>query len=278
MTSTSIEPFDIVIHHHPCYDGFTAAWAARLHSPNAQFVGAQHGDTPPDVQGKRVLIVDFSYKRPVLEAMIREASFVMILDHHKTAAEDLEGLGSDMPDRVSVIFDLERSGAGITWDTLVEGFRPSLVDFVEDRDLWRFQYPETRAFQAGLSSLAMSFEDFTWAAENPGEILKAGKPVLQVSRRIAESIAERAARKTIGKIPMLAVNVTPEYVSEVAEILYTRHPDLPVLGWHWDGTKGNYYCSLRSHADGPDVSKIAQQFGGGGHLHAAGFRLSSCPV
>jgi hypothetical protein len=32
--------------------------------------------------------------------------------------------------------------------------------------------------------------------------------------------------------------------------------------------------SLRSSANGLDVSEIARSFGGGGHRHAAGFRLS----
>lgn len=31
--------------------------------------------------------------------------------------------------------------------------------------------------------------------------------------------------------------------------------------------------SLRSREGGVDVSEIAKQFGGGGHKHAAGFRL-----
>jgi nanoRNase/pAp phosphatase (c-di-AMP/oligoRNAs hydrolase) len=49
---------------------------------------------------------------------------------------------------------------------------------------------------------------------------------------------------------------------------------MPVLAWSWDGKRCNFYCSLRSRDDGPDVSEIAKRFGGGGHEHAAGFRCS----
>ena len=37
-----------------------------------------------------MFLVDFSYPRPVLEAMVAVADSVTILDHHVTAAEDLD--------------------------------------------------------------------------------------------------------------------------------------------------------------------------------------------
>lgn len=40
--------------------------------------------------------------------------------------------------------------------------------------------------------------------------------------------------------------------------------------WHLDGE--TYRWELRSTADGPDVSEIAEAYGGGGHAHAAGFQ------
>ena len=36
-----------------------------------------------------------------------------------------------------------------------------------------------------------------------------------------------------------------------------------------------YVFSLRSDDNGLDVSEIAKQYGGGGHKHAAGFKLKS---
>lgn len=272
------DPFDLVIYHHPCYDGFTSAWVAHLMSPEAEFVGAQHGDEPPDVQGKRVLIVDFSYPLDVLELMCARASAVVILDHHKTAMKDLEPLSELTEKRPEVVFDMGRSGAGLAWDELIGGERPELINYVEDRDLWRFKFPQTRAFHAGLTTLEWSFEAWDEARSNPERVVEMGEVMLRGMDKIARSLADRAGRVVLGEWEFWAVNVTPEFVSEVAEVLKNREPHLPILGWSWDGERNNFYCSVRSRDDGPDVSRVAKHFGGGGHQHAAGFRLDVCPV
>ena len=111
---------DICIYHGGCDDGFGAAWAVWKRWPDVQFIPGVYGKEPPDVKGKNVLMVDFSYKRPVIEAMAKAAYSLTILDHHKTAQADLqdleawaamEGIGAS----VKVIFDMEQSGATITW-------------------------------------------------------------------------------------------------------------------------------------------------------------------
>lgn len=129
---------DIVIYHDPCLDGFTAAWAAWRRWPDAQFVGANYGQPAPDVAGKHVLIVDFSYKAAVLEALGELAASIVVLDHHKTARDDLAPFARfvDYPERFTLktvtsmfndmsrggypaifgLFDMDRSGARLAWD------------------------------------------------------------------------------------------------------------------------------------------------------------------
>lgn len=45
-----------------------------------------------------------------------------------------------------------------------------------------------------------------------------------------------------------------------------------VAACYWDTPEGRVF-SLRSTDTGPDVSEIAKAYGGGGHAHAAGFRV-----
>lgn len=47
----------------------------------------------------------------------------------------------------------------------------------------------------------------------------------------------------------------------------------PFAAAYWDEADGTRRWSLRSsETDGVDVSEIAKLYGGGGHVHAAGFR------
>ena len=77
-----------MIYHHPCHDGFTAAWIA--HSALAgqcDLHPAQYGDPLPDVTGRDVLVFDFSYPRETMIAAHQVARSFRVFDHHKTAAE-----------------------------------------------------------------------------------------------------------------------------------------------------------------------------------------------
>lgn len=160
----------LCIYHGNCADGFGAAWAVR-HAlrDGVEFHAGFYGNAPPDVAGRDVVLVDFSYKRPVIIEMAKAARSLLIIDHHKTAAEDLEGLMRSPPggwptwmengplyddeacyvdpplDRVAALFDMNRSGAGLAWDYFhPRQPRPALIDHIEDRDLWRFKLPGTR--------------------------------------------------------------------------------------------------------------------------------------
>ncbi|MFT8033799.1 hypothetical protein ACMYMK_23185, partial [Salmonella enterica subsp. enterica serovar Enteritidis] len=71
----------LCIYHHNCADGFTAAWVVRkahregLIKGPLSFHGGVHQDPPPpEVSGKHVLLVDFSYKGEDLEWVLSEAA------------------------------------------------------------------------------------------------------------------------------------------------------------------------------------------------------------
>ncbi len=125
----------ICIYHGNCADGFGAAWTVRKALGEIEFYAASYQEPPPDVTGKDVVMVDFSYKRQVLLEMSEKARSILILDHHKTAAEDLV----DLPENVIAKFDMSRSGAMLAWDHFFPGESPPpLLLHIEDRDLWRF--------------------------------------------------------------------------------------------------------------------------------------------
>jgi uncharacterized protein len=260
---------DLVIYHGACRDGFTAAWVARRRYPDAMFHAGYFGERPPDVAGRTVLIVDFSYPRAVMQGMSGQAESVLLLDHHKTARDDLIGLPN-------AFFDMERSGAGIAWDHLFPGEdRPWLVDYVEDRDLWRFRLPSSKAINAYISALSFEFE--VWSktqASGPEEARRLGEAILTKMDQYVAEVSKNARMIDIAGYRVPAVNASPVDVSELLEVLATGRPF--AVGWsvRFDGL---FQYSLRSEAGAVDVSAVARAFGGGGHEHAAGF-LSRAPL
>ena len=64
-----VEPsvVDCVIYHADCTDGFGAAYSAwKLLGNRAEYYPCKHGTTPPDVKGKNVVILDFSFDKYLL--------------------------------------------------------------------------------------------------------------------------------------------------------------------------------------------------------------------
>jgi oligoribonuclease NrnB/cAMP/cGMP phosphodiesterase (DHH superfamily) len=150
----------LVIYHGNCADGFSGAWVLKQHfqttadKKNTQeFHAGVYQTPPPDVTGKDVVLVDFSYKRPVMEEIVAKANSVLVLDHHKTAEADLENLPG-----AEVVFDMDRAGSMIAWNYYFPNKTPpKLLEHIQDRDLWKFLLPGAREIQANVFSFPYDF-------------------------------------------------------------------------------------------------------------------------
>lgn len=261
----------LCIYHGNCADGFSAATVVRtaLGSHNVEFYPGVYQDPPPDVAGRDVILVDFSYKRPVLLEMAEKAKTILILDHHKSAKADL----IDLPDNVTAHFDMERSGAVMAWDYFHPGEEPpALLLHIQDRDLWRFDLDGTREIQACIFSYPYDFE--VWEnllCTNPQKLRKEGEAIERKHfKDIREFIEAAAYRTTIAGYNVPVLNAPYFWSSDAGHIMGKNEP---FAACYWD-TPGGRVFSLRSEKNGVDVSEIAKKFGGGGHKHAAGFRLA----
>jgi uncharacterized protein len=271
----------LVIYHANCHDGFCCAWLLWRHgvvNPEG-LVPAQYGDEPPwDKMSEResVMVCDFSYPRDVLERVRAKCKSLVVLDHHKTAQENLRGLDY-------CTFDVEKSGGRLTWEWLVKHEccgvcpeRPWLVDYTEDRDLWRHGLTDTREVHAALSSYSLELS--TWESLHVRgwrALVPEGRALLRYRAQVVAEHVKRAREIEMsgrgGSHKVLAVNATTLY-SEVAGALAEGRP-FGACYFDRAGTDGRVVrqWSLRSTSDGVDVSEIARARGGGGHEHAAGF-------
>jgi uncharacterized protein len=265
----------LCIYHGNCADGFTSAWVVSKAVPSAEFHEGHYGSPPPDCAGRDVLMVDFSYKRPVLLTMAEQAKSIVIIDHHKSAQADLV----DLPPNVKTVFDMDRSGARMTWDYFLDmgGNAPGLlIQHVEDRDLWRFKNKNTRTFQANLFSYEYTFANWDAIDKICSDTMEYQQFIAEgaaIERKhfkdVKELIAAAAMRGVIGGVDVPVLNAPYFYSSDAGHIMAQGEP---FAACYWDTPKGRVY-SLRSSDEGLDVSEIAVSYGGGGHRNAAGFTL-----
>lgn len=266
----------LVIYHNHCYDGVTAAYICWTRFRDlAEYRPFNYSDPPltyDDVKGRDVIVVDFSFKREVLESIKREAKSLIVLDHHKTAQADLEGLPY-------CIFDMNRSGAGIAFDYFYpNSTRTKLVNYVEDRDLWRFASPGSREINAWIQSWEIDLEVWKKVASimevaSWDDLFKQGTSLLRQQSKLAKEIAANSHDLDIATFRGPHV-VTSVLMSEVCEQLLKDHPEALYASYHFQRKDGKYQYGLRSRAsENFDVSLIAKTFGGGGHKNAAGFEL-----
>jgi len=315
----------LCIYHGTCMDGFTAAWVVRKAlGAEVEFHAATHGDPPPDVNGKNVIIVDFSYRRPVLLEMARKATSMLILDHHKSAEADLRAKGSDDEgpqimrmdswgeaggilnwDRyqhnlvqddlenansngaiIYALFDMNRSGAGIAWDFFMDKMgRPSLIDVVEDRDLWRFKYPATRQLCAAIFSYPYDFKVWDELCERMLTDLSLNAEGAAIERKHHKDVSELVGKSMrlmlIGNHLVPCANLPYTMGSDAGHLMASTisamkngiQTPVPFAAYYWDGPDGRTFGLRSLEGTGADVSEIARQYGGGGHKHAAGFRV-----
>jgi hypothetical protein len=276
----------LVLYHANCTDGWTAAWAAwRKFGDSAEYLPAtyQSGEIF-DVAGREVYFLDYCPEPPqALEDYSKLAESITVLDHHKSSKEACEkfkfsSFHWDTPSppcrRFERFFDLNRSGAAMAWDYFhPDKPRPALVNYVEDRDLWRWALPDSRTISAALSSYAHG--DFElWSGLAVG-LEDAFLAFVQVGRAIERAKAidiaaykQNAMRGSFaGHQGVPIVNVAGNIVSEVLNELATK--DFFAVGWS-QMSDGVFRYSLRSIGNF-DVAAIAARFGGGGHKNAAGF-------
>lgn len=262
----------ICIYHGNCADGFTAAWIVNKALENVEFHAGFYNEAPPDVTGADVYIVDFSYKRPIMEEIVSKANAVFHIDHHATAIVDMEGYSDHKFVKFYSPHNTE-SGAMLTWKYFYgDAPVPQFVCHIDDRDRWQFKLPGTRQIQANVFSYEYTFENWNMLME------------MEVEQQIKDGTAiERANMKNIKELMGVVVrrmNIAG-YNVPVANIPYQFGSDMCMLLAKGEPFSAYYYdkpthreFGLRSEKGAVDVAKIAELFGGGGHANASGFRRS----
>lgn len=280
MSTPKINELDICIYHDPCSDGFGAAWAVwSKFGDTVEYLPGNHATNKHDtdywvdkVRDKKVACYDFSFERELVEKLHAAADTFQIIDHHASA---LAALG----DLNYCYFDMNKSGAILAWESMWTNDPPTLLRYVQDRDLWKWELPNSKAISNYISTFDREFNTWQDLSHILSELrsfesaVSAGNAILKKINMLSTEIADDGEEWSILGHTILAVNCNRLLCSDVCEKLGGMGSYPFVAGY--TVSKGMVTWSLRSNHGTEDVGIIASTFaGGGGHREAAGFTVS----
>lgn len=257
-----------VLYHAPCLDGFSAAYAAwKKFGDHATYVPCRYQEpVPVDIEsGSHVYILDFSYPRDVLVELEKRCQIVVI-DHHESAQQDLEGL-------LFAHFDMTRAGCVLAWEYFHPDVPiPQLLRYVQDRDLWEFKLDITEEVNAALWHTSRDFKKWDECATPEGlqKLALRGHPIIENRNSNIRHQMHGSFVTMICGVPAACVNAVL-HPSEMARFLREKHPESEIEVIFYLKSNGRWRWSLRSLKGGVNVAELASKIGdGGGHANAAG--------
>lgn len=276
---------DMVIYHGDCVDGYASAYCAFEYFSKKEdkreiiYYAGSYNNPPPlkEATGKCVLMCDFSYKKTELLKLIEVTKKFLILDHHKTAENDL----LELPNHQKV-FRMDHSGSYITYRYFNKNTSiPLMIIYIEDNDIWLKRQPHTREFTAYMSTLPFTFEEYGKIMDDnfvKNEVFSQGTVMVRQNDIIISKNIKKAVPKFVqikDKYYFVAHLNSTVLVSELGNNIFNEYPDINFSAVYSINDYSNTTTfSLRSNDTSTDVSEIALIYGGGGHRNASGCSLS----
>jgi len=278
---------DIVIYHDPCPDGFLSATIVNYYykinnnQRNIKYFTTSYYNNPPNVKGLNVLICDFSYKKDVLKQMINDANNLLIIDHHKTAINDLSEI-----DNKYKIFDINHSGCMLVWNYFFkEKDPPMLVKYVENIDLWKKNLPLIEEFYAWFYQEDLIFDNYIKYLDNillTNDIKLNGSIMLKYKNNLIKCIIKSTAIKLVKIkdnyyiVSFVNSNIFKSEIGNKINHGKYKMVDFSCI-YSFNESIDLYNISLRSIINKIDVSEVVSYFGGGGHYCASGLNCKKKP-
>lgn len=214
------------LYHWPCIDGMFAA-SALYHTmkhntdnclsflPNTTFkpITVEAATDAPS-SSTEVFMLDFAGPPGFARNLAQRVTKLTVIDHHKTAADDLTHPDSVAlnPPNMDIYFDMSKSGATLALSTLnppnITPQIQQLFDYVEDADLWKWELSHSKEFHAGIKAM-YSEQDSMDVNKNPGlfeelwkldveKVIALGQQVMVEEEKIIQLYVDASFRVQLG--------------------------------------------------------------------------------
>lgn len=274
----------LVITHAKCQDGFTCKTILQAKYADIKVIETFPGngfDLDLISESNDIIyIADIAFSIEIMDEIAKRTDRLIIIDHHKTNERTFAEWQS-VPDNVDIIFDMRCCAAVLTWKWCNPATDiPSVISYVNDRDIWLWQNPHSREINRGMYELGV-FEDieymrtlFKYSKEQLyEEFFEIGKTKIEKDNQVMDQLMEnfylRRYTFMLRRYQITFVDDCPaDLRSDMGNRLAAKSKD--GIGATWrkfeDDTIG---ISVRRIGDAIDLTAI----GFGGHPAAAGMSV-----
>ena len=279
----------ILCYHHNDMDGKSAGAVVAHYfgiEDDTNFHEVNYDGNLPNIENARdfdcVIFVDYSFTEKtchVLKDLIKKDVKIIWIDHHGSSVNLIEKHPEFAnSDNIDGVVQEGISGAALAYmffNRVDYDDIPYFLKLVSDYDCWKNEMlPQSTYFKLGVDTYDYGpFSDLwkdLFESNNDPKLIKdicnTGKIIKEyIDRDHAAALATDSYESEIDGHKCLCINKRGN-----SWIFGDRINDYPlVCAWQYNGKQYTY--SLYSHEKGIDVSKIAENHGGGGHPHASGF-------
>lgn len=248
-------------------------------------------DVTPDMyKDIDLFVVDYCF--PVIHFLEHCAVFnsVTVLDHHEKAIVDYcavfpytevhNGWRQLTPfDNATLVFSEKESGAKLAWMYFFpEENVPGTIELVSDRDLYTFNFPDTRPFHAGIRGIGeKNFEKlYKLVTEDLERVIDLGTHFEGANINRIQSTRESNTQFITIRMDGIdykagIVNSFPDIASDLCASLIKNYGCSISIAYNIHANR-SVGCSIRS--DNEMALPISERLGGGGHKNASGFHIS----
>jgi len=288
--------FNVLIYHDNCRDGICSLWCAHHYSDKKFDKIGLSASKDLDLKrynfkNKKIIFADVCPSLENIKALSKIAKHITIIDHHESNLRKTIELSEEQ--NVDMIFDMKRSACQMIWDYFFEDKkRPWFIDHVGDKDIWAQKLKYNDEIIKSLdhyelinaNNLEQLDKLYKYTKIDITKLIKFGKNIILITNKILNDESKYALEATIvikkKKYRIWTASIKSDLVSDFGNLLSTKKfndgtiPDF-VLIWNYVPINKSWYISLRGSDASPNLAKIAETFGGGGHAKASGFRLTN---
>ncbi|MEM5877391.1 MAG: DHHA1 domain-containing protein [Candidatus Aenigmatarchaeota archaeon] len=273
----------VCVYHKNCIDGTSSAAVLLMKHPDANLFSFNYKYSEEEFNSLLsvidkdtvVYVLDFSFNIHDLNRLLDKSKKVIMIDHHISVKDKFdENFLSNR--NLEFIYDTEHSGSSLTYKYFFGDKPNKIIEFVEDRDLWRWKFGDhtnhVNSYLFLFIDNPIKMKDII-ENSNVEEILDKGKVINEYKSKLIESVLEKT-KEVIIRIDSYNVRAynTNLFQSEIGSVLCKKYDEVVCLfSFSYDYVILSFR-GLEHH--NPSALDLAKILGGGGHKNAAGATVS----